>query len=469
MCYKTDSQCAFRHGDEELPAAFRRVTTEKPPTAAIHRRDTTTTQMVVWTEAADISQKTITRAESIQASIGPYVAVQIEQPRPTKRRRETSPFNDHRQQPQLQQHHIEVTHAMGGQSESTHQDVIAASKSEPPLQQEAALTFASGTLKPCVEDWLHQARMERLVQPYSLQGSSLQFKLDADMTYRCPMEMLPLHLEKFFRRHLEVQARVNIVWCAMLYGKHEKVLPMLEHTIILGHQLRKQLQPLLQARGASFANVLFVTQESVMEDDLKAVAHFWSIRRVDLPDVHPIRVKGTSAHLQGEGVNAAHVFLKVHALDMQADISIISDVDMHVTNGETLANGLIDFLPGNKYGKELDEGGTACLSRNHSRVADNIHPQLVSGDKGLSYCFAIFRPSEKLAMKYKGIMSKGPSDYTRALRKGALSDQDLFSEVFKHQHVLLPIKMFFFPSWMNHNDVLPKYLADFRRNKKKLA
>ena len=105
-----------------------------------------------------------------------------------------------------------------------------------------------------------------------------------------------------------------------------------------------------------------------MEDDLTAVAHFWSIRRVELPDVHPIRVKGTSAHLQGEGVNAAHVFLKVHALDMHADISIISDVDMHVTNGETLANGLIDFLPGNKYGKELDEGGTACLSRNHSRV-----------------------------------------------------------------------------------------------------
>jgi hypothetical protein len=47
-------------------------------------------------------------------------------------------------------------------------------------------------------------------------------------------------------------------------------------------------------------------------------------------------------------------------------------------------------------------------------------------------------------MKYKGIMSKGPADYSRALRKGALSDQDLFSEVFKHQHVLLPIKMVFF-------------------------
>ena len=68
-------------------------------------------------------------------------------------------------------------------------------------------------------------------------------------------------------------------------------------------------------------------------------------------------------------------------------------------------------------------------------------------------------------MKYKGIMSKGPADYSRALRKGALSDQDLFSEVFKHQHVLLPIKMVFFPSWMNHFDILPKYLTDFRRNK----
>ena len=80
--------------------------------------------------------------------------------------------------------------------------------------------------------------------------------------------MLPVGINHQIRGHLEVQARVNIVWCAMLYGKHEKVLPMLEHTIILGHQLRKQLQPLLHARGVTFANVLLVTQESVMEDDL---------------------------------------------------------------------------------------------------------------------------------------------------------------------------------------------------------
>ena len=464
-CFKRDSECAFRHGSEQLPAAFRKAPYSENA-GNVSGADGTATQLVVWKESVTM-QCSASHSEDNSTNAGPYVEKEPRYPRPTKRPRSLSPTPS-KKDPTFQQKQHQSDHSRTAAVPiSTTLETAAALPNIPPKPlEESPLTFSTGTLKPCVEDWLHQARMERLVQPYSLQGSSLQFKFEHDMTYRCPLEMLPVCINHQIRGHLEVQARVNIVWCAMLYGKHEKVLPMLEHTIILGHQLRKQLQPLLHSRGVTFANVLFVTQESVMEDDLKAVAHFWSIRQVELPDVHPIRVKGTSAHLQGEGVNAAHVFLKVHALDMHADISIISDVDMHVTNGETLANGLIDFLPGNKYGKELDEGGTACLSRNHSRVEKNIEPQLVSGDKGLSYCFAIFRPSEKLAMKYKGIMSKGPADYSRALRKGALSDQDLFSEVFKHQHVLLPIKMVFFPSWMNHFDILPKYLTDFRRNKK---
>jgi hypothetical protein len=45
-------------------------------------------------------------------------------------------------------------------------------------------------------------------------------------------------------------------------------------------------------------------------------------------------------------------------------------------------------------------------------------------------------------------------------RKSVLSDQDLYVEVFKEKHVLLPIQMLFFPSWLNHNTILPMYLKD---------
>ena len=45
-------------------------------------------------------------------------------------------------------------------------------------------------------------------------------------------------------------------------------------------------------------------------------------------------------------------------------------------------------------------------------------------------------------------------------RKGLLSHQDLLVEVCKQKHVLLPIQMLFFPSWLNHNTVLPMYLED---------
>ena len=45
-----------------------------------------------------------------------------------------------------------------------------------------------------------------------------------------------------------------------------------------------------------------------------------------------------------------------------------------------------------------------------------------------------------------------------------LSDQDLFVEVFKQNHVLLPIQMLFFPSWLNHNTILPMYLEDLPKD-----
>jgi hypothetical protein len=144
---------------------------------------------------------------------------------------------------------------------------------------------------------------------------------------------------------------------------------------------------------------------------------------------------------------------------MKSDLSIISDVDMHVCNGAGLAKQLITFLPGNSYGTMLDEGHTACVSRTHSRMGRHREPQLQQGRTGLSYCFAMFRPSDKLRAVYAEKMGRQPPP-DKYGRKSVLSDQDLFVEVFKEKHVLLPIQMLFFPSWLNHNTILPMYLED---------
>ena len=102
---------------------------------------------------------------------------------------------------------------------------------------------------------------------------------------------------------IEIQSWVNITWRAILYGRKQKVLPLLEHTIILGHQLRKEVQPHLLKQGVTFANVLLVTNDSLDEENFKAVAQFWSIRQVENPEVHPLRVASVSGHLQDDELN----------------------------------------------------------------------------------------------------------------------------------------------------------------------
>jgi hypothetical protein len=136
---------------------------------------------------------------------------------------------------------------------------------------------------------------------------------------------------------------------------------------------------------------------------------------------------------------------------------------MHVRSGSRLAKQLITFLPGTTYGPMLDEGHTACVSRTHSRFGKNRVPVLQEDKTGLSYCFAMFRPSDKLRAAYGEKMGCKPPP-AKFGRKNSLSDQDLFVEVFKQKHVLLPIQMLFFPSWLNHNTVLPMYLEDIPKD-----
>ena len=130
---------------------------------------------------------------------------------------------------------------------------------------------------------------------------------------------------------VEVGRNMDIAWCAMLYGRADKVMPHLTRTMLLGHQLRTQIEPKVRARGQSFANVLFVTSESLNEDALRAVANFWSIRLVRMPEVHKERLAGLSDHLKN-AVEESHVFLKHEAWARKAGTTMISDVDFLILN-----------------------------------------------------------------------------------------------------------------------------------------
>ena len=464
-CAKTDSECRFQHGPAELPKAW-----QLPPSKKSKQEGDTQLKQ----EASDSHDMTV-RTAAWWDDKGQYDETPThsaaEQPHQAERApRPPTPTTlavfDDTQSPYLRPPRARLpqppTTPPPGWSVDTKEEESVAS----PIGTEVLdgpMTFGAGEAGEAMDCWLHEARMERLKCPWSLQNSSMQFKTGDDKTYRCPMERVPIVINNRLAGFIETQSWVNITWCAMLYGRREKVLPLLEHTIILGFQLRKEVQPHLLKHGLTFANVLLVTSDSLSKEDFQAVAQFWSIRQVEIPNVHPVRVAGTSSHLQGDDINPAHVFLKVHALDMKSDLSIISDVDMHVCNGARLAKQLITFLPGNTYGPLLDDGQTACVSRTHSRLGREREPRLQQGKTGLSYCFAMFRPSDQLRAGYAEKMRRQPPQ-GKFGRKSVLSDQDLFVEVFKQNHVLLPIQMLFFPSWLNHNTILPMYLEDLPKD-----
>jgi len=64
----------------------------------------------------------------------------------------------------------------------------------------------------------------------------------------------------------------------------------------------------------------------------------------DFPQVHAARVPGTISHLIGAGADTEHVFLKGEACKIPAEFSIIRDIDVVVTDVETLAK----YMHGNK-------------------------------------------------------------------------------------------------------------------------
>ena len=313
-----------------------------------------------------------------------------------------------------------------------------------------------------IHKWLHEERLNRTTLNNNLENQPIALTLQDQTVYRFPYEHVHLRgqVGSDIESTLEVGGNMDIVWCAMLYGRADKVMPHLTRTLLLGHQLRTQIEPKVRAQGYSFANVLFVTSESLNEDALRAVANFWSIRLVRMPEVHPDRLSSLSEHLKDE-VQDEHVFLKHEAWALKAGTTMISDVDFLVLNPHRMANFLMECDANTDFGQMLTRGRAAVMSRTTSRVNEDARPRLEGTsnrhrrgastehmDK-LSYCFAVIRPSAELGQAYRDAMMRPPPAPTHK-HQGPLSDQDLLNEILHENYVLLPHNVVMFPSWLNH-------------------
>ena len=125
-----------------------------------------------------------------------------------------------------------------------------------------------------------------------------------------------------------------------------------EKALLFGRELKHKVGPILAQEGVTFSNVLFITDHALERPFVKALSQYRAIQVKPVPEVHQDRLAATSSHLKAEGINDAHVFLKRETYKAKAFVSVISDLDMIVTNPEALAQRLMDFLPEGKTARE---------------------------------------------------------------------------------------------------------------------
>ena len=219
------------------------------------------------------------------------------------------------------------------------------------------------------------------------------------------------------------------------------------------------MKPCLLAKGVSFANVLFVTPDALEEFELRAVSWFWSIRIVTLPEVSEARLRTLGEHLCDENLHPAHVFLKVEAFKIAAKISVISDLDVLILQGDDVACFLARFVQDPDLSDLHSKcGGVAVMSRVDSEVTTRDHfvarglrHKLGRADRhaNVSYCFGVIRPNPQLAERYMMLMTRKP-----ARQNSHLSDQDLLCEVVGNQYLEMKHNVIMFPSWFNHANIM---------------
>ena len=311
-----------------------------------------------------------------------------------------------------------------------------------------------------LQQWLDCARSEMMKEDsvflrdrvtLSLEGfpDKVRFPLEAAV-WSTPNGNISITMHK----------KLHVTWSCMLYGTGKGVMQHLQSCLVLGYKLRYELKPWLAAKyNITFENVLFVTDTALEQAEFCACSFMWSMVFKDIPKVHESRLAGTSSHLIAEGTNAAHVFLKVEAFKVPAELSIISDLDVVVTRPEKLAAYIARFHRcHDRDSTILPPGGVMVMQRKLSKVTFNEPPQQISqndwtkfhheqGQQPVSYCWAFIRPTLELATRYEEHMQ------APALTSGLLSDQDLLAEVISTDYTKANHDFIGFPSWWVHSDI----------------
>ena len=358
--------------------------------------------------------------------------------------------------------HVKAIRKLRHEKEQNQKDSVSVyevSDGQPEDQQEELEKMSSQLL----QTWLDSARREEMQDNsvFNRDRVTLTFHRFEDKV-RFPFEEAVWQTDNG-DVSLTMRRKTHVTWSCMLYGKRKGVMRHLQSCLLLGYKLRYELKPLLLKKyNIEFENVLFVTETSLDECAFRACSFVWSMVFKDIPKVHESRLAGTSKHLIGEDTDAAHLFLKVEAFKMPAYLSILSDLDLVVTELELLADAINRFhKPDHKDAKIFPAGAVMVMQRNLSKAvfdSDPVHItqfdwsswHLQTGQMPVSYCWAFIRPTTELAQRYEAIMQ------APAQNQGLLSDQDLLAEVISTDFTMANHNIVAFPSWFVHSDICAK-------------
>lgn len=317
-----------------------------------------------------------------------------------------------------------------------------------------------------MQQWLSAARSEEFDTHCCFLRDIVTLEYDGSEARRFPFEAAEFVDDYGNSHQIRVKTDATVVWTAMLYGRNEGIMKHLSSCLLLGYQLRYKVRPLLLSRyNVKMENVLFLTKSALTEDSFRAVSFVWALKFVDLPDVHESRVKTVSEHLIGDNIEPEHVFLKFEAFKMDADVCIISDLDVIVVNEFTMAKQLAYYAKGGKRAHLLPKGTVGVMQRARSQVIFDSEPEMFYDDRSkkakqgrpwvpVSYCYALLRTSEELQQTYSQKMK------TKSKHTGLLSDQDLLGEVLQDGFLMMHHDFIAFPSWWIHDDIWASRAAD---------
>ena len=312
-----------------------------------------------------------------------------------------------------------------------------------------------------MQRWLNDARNEVMMPEAPFCKDIHKIKFNDQVAKRFACEHAEFLDDQNNLHRVEVQQETDIVWSAMLYGRDEAIMKHLKSCLLLGYKLRYEVKPMmLKKYGIKMENVLLLTESSLDEDAFQAVSFCWALKFVQLPQVHQTRVATVSPHLrEAAAIDPKHVFLKVEAFRMDCKVSVISDLDLVVTNVEKICDYLQNFVKtSDEDNAWLQPGQVGVMQRASSRVTFHEQPrwkksETKQGSRGrdytpVSFCFALIKTHDDLLQRYLKIMDE-PGSFD-----GVLSDQDLLGEVLKKSgFFLLNHDFIAFPSWWTHADV----------------